>query len=136
MMLTLRLTSDIAHDEGGNVDNSALFNRCEGAYAHIERIFEDTPEKVSNPTLLAASIRRRSTSRATVTIDPPRAVPSILGHIGLSAQREPDVSRRDTRRESIVGRHGNTGKIKILQHRQSATTELAIDGAQKLTTTH
>ena len=47
MTLTLRPASDIAFVESSDVDNSDLINRCVGAYAHFERIFEDTPEKVS-----------------------------------------------------------------------------------------
>ncbi len=64
-------------------------------------------------------------------------MPSLEGHFCLDAQREPDVTRLDTGVERLFGgAPAEWGQHEIADERGTARTELRIDRAKELTSTH
>ena len=64
-------------------------------------------------------------------------MPPLLRHIGLGAQRQPDVTRWNARVQSLVrSASGELGQNEITDERRPSTTEFRVDCAEKLTATH
>ena len=123
-LFTLGRTSDIGRRRTRICGQDVRFTSCGGAYARVEQRYDDTP----HPGIRDSAFAR---------LDEPDAVSTRLGHVGLGAQRQPDLARRHTvfqglSRGAVVQR----AQHQVGHESGAASTELGGDGARELAAPH
>lgn len=64
------------------------------------------------------------------------AIAALGGHVGLSAQRKPNLPRRDSRIERLDRGAPEIAEHQVVRQGSSARSELIIDRAKELASSH
>src|SRR5690349_20904345 len=81
---------------------------------------------------LALSPRDSTPSR----LQPAHAVTTLGRHVGLLAQGEPDVPRRDAGVQRLQRRPAEPAEDQVVRESRRAPAELVVDSAQEFTASH